>query len=74
MCDELACGREHVPPKCFFPEIKDLGKDYRINLIKVPSCDKHNSKTCKDDEYVLGVVAFHWRNNPIAYDLSLEFN
>ena len=29
MCDEIATSDEHVPPKCIFPEVKDLGIDYR---------------------------------------------
>ena len=50
MCDSIATTREHVPPKCLFPEKKDIGDDiYRQNLITVPSCDKHN--TSKSQEY-----------------------
>jgi hypothetical protein len=44
MCDRDASSREHVPPAAFFPEQKESpdGKDYRRNLITVPSCSKHN--------------------------------
>ena len=70
MCEKPATSREHVPPSCFFPEFKDLGADYRRNLITVPSCDDHNLKKSMDDEYILAVVAFHWRNNQIAYKQS----
>ena len=42
MCEERATSREHVPPKCIFPEAATYGKDVRRNLISVPSCDLHN--------------------------------
>lgn len=66
MCNMPATSREHVPPKCFFPEQKDLGKDYRKNLISVPSCDLHNSQRSKDDEYVQFVITSHYKNKPVA--------
>lgn len=55
MCEKEATSLEHVPPKCLFPEKKDLpeGIDFRKNLITVPSCDEHNSQKSKDDEYLL---------------------
>lgn len=55
MCEKEATSDEHVPPKCLFPEQKDIPKgfDFRRNLITVPSCDEHNSKKSKDDEYLL---------------------
>lgn len=43
-------NREHVPPRCFFPEKGK--KDYRVNLIKVPSCLKHNAGKSNDDQYM----------------------
>jgi hypothetical protein len=64
-CDELATTREHVPPKCLFPEGKDLtdGIDHRKNLITVPSCDAHNSQKCGDDEYLqLILIHGYFRN------------
>lgn len=51
-CDAPATGDEHVPPKCIFPE----DDQYRKNLIKVPSCDEHNLKKCKNDEYLKSVL------------------
>jgi len=68
MCDLSATSNEHVPPKCFFPEQKDVGrdKDYRRNLLSVPSCDLHNSEKSKDDEYLLFVITSHFENKPIA--------
>ncbi len=59
MCDQLRTSKEHVPPKCLFPEVsylKEMGLidlDLRKNLIKVPSCDAHNTEKSKDDEYLL---------------------
>lgn len=55
MCDGKSTSSEHVPPKCLFPEEKDLppGVDLRKSLITVPSCDLHNSKKSSDDEYLL---------------------
>lgn len=55
MCDEKSTSLEHVPPKCLFPEKKDLpkGVDLRKSLITVPSCDLHNSMKSNDDEYLL---------------------
>lgn len=45
-CGNAATGVEHVPPFCFFPE------GQRVDLFTVPSCDIHNHKKAKDDEYV----------------------
>ncbi|MFP3343460.1 hypothetical protein R0J87_13220 [Halomonas sp. SIMBA_159] len=65
MCDAPSTSREHVPPKCIFPEKKDSpkGVDFRKNLIKVPSCDRHNSHKSKDDEYLMFVLACAFRGN-----------
>lgn len=59
MCDEKKTSKEHVPPKCIFPEKKDLPKgfNFRKNLISVPSCDEHNSRKSTDDEYLMFVLA-----------------
>ena len=47
-----------MPPKCLFPESKDLpsGIDYRKDPITVSSCPAHNTKRSKDDEYLLYVL------------------
>ena len=67
MCEKGATGDEHVPPKCLFPEKKDLPElDLRKNLMSVPSCDEHNSLKSKDDEYLLFVLISHFDNNQIA--------
>jgi hypothetical protein len=68
MCDRVVTSNEHVPPKCFFPEKKDLppGLDYRVNLITVPSCDVHNLSKSADDQYLLMVILSHYENNIAA--------
>lgn len=50
-CGATAKTRDHVPPKCIFPD------DRRINLRTVPACEICNSKTKKDDEYFRMVLA-----------------
>lgn len=74
MCDQLAPTDDHIPPKCFFPEEKDIpkGKNYRDNLITVPACKEHNLKTSKDDEYIWAIVAFHWQNTPDIQEYSVK--
>lgn len=68
MCPAKATSREHVPPKAFFPENKDLpsGVNLRADLISVPSCDVHNTKKSKDDEYLAYVIVMHYENNSVA--------
>ena len=68
MCSAEATSKEHVPPKCLFPEAKDLGPgvDLRKNLITVPSCDVHNSDKSKDDEYLLFGLTLNILNNGAA--------
>ncbi len=43
-CGEAATSADHVPAKCFYP------KGMRGNLIKVPSCTKHNTELSTVDE------------------------
>ncbi|MGA2314924.1 MAG: hypothetical protein ABSG71_00905 [Thermodesulfobacteriota bacterium] len=67
MCAAPATGNEHVPPRCLFPERKDVpGLNLRKNLISVPSCETHNSRKSKDDEYLLFILISHFENNRIA--------
>jgi hypothetical protein len=67
-CDKISVSLEHVPPKCIFPEVKDMqdGNDYRKNLIKVPSCDLHNQAKSTDDQYLLLILLMGFFNNQIA--------
>jgi len=71
MCDALATSGEHVPPKCLFPERKDLpyGIDLRKNLLKVPSCDAHNSQKSHDDEYFLYILGGSFQINEVGRNL-----
>lgn len=68
MCDASVTSVEHVPPRCLFPEQKDLpeGEDLRKQLITVPSCDAHNLSKSKDDEYLLYALSMNIPNNPTA--------
>ena len=66
-CGSVATTKEHVPPKCLFPEKKDIGNNYRDNLITVPSCDLHNGKKSKDDEFLMVSLAGIFGNNSIGY-------
>jgi hypothetical protein len=69
MCDNPSVSKEHCPPKCVFPECKDAnGKDYRKDLITVPSCDDHNSAKSKDDEYLMMVLTSYFDNNKAAQE------
>lgn len=68
MCGALSTSKEHVPPKALFPEKSDLegGLNLRKSLIKVPSCDLHNSCKSDDDEYLMRVLTLGYQNNPTA--------
>ena len=67
-CGRVATSREHVPPECIFPERKDcFGEDYRKNLITVPSCDEHNLKKSKDDEFLMACVTPVVGNNGAGF-------
>src|SRR6266576_4429106 len=68
MCDKPATSHEHVPPKCIFPERKDTGgEDLRDQLMTVPSCDEHNTRKSKDDEFLMVSLAGILGNNSIGY-------
>lgn len=67
-CGAPATSKEHVPPACLFPEERDIKtRIFRNNLITVPSCDIHNAKKSKDDEFLMTVLAGIVGNNKIAY-------
>ena len=68
MCSEDADSREHVPPRNLFPESKDVGgRNFRSNLITVPSCSAHNSGKSSDDEFLMVSLAGIIGNNSIGY-------
>lgn len=67
-CGCPATSNEHVPPRCMFPEQKDtLGIDYRKNLITVPSCDEHNLRKSKADEFLMACITPVVDNNSVGY-------
>ena len=74
MCGEVATSEEHVPPKCVFPERKDLpnGVDLRKQLFTVPACDVHNTKKSRDDEYFLYVLASSFQINRVGRNQYLS--
>lgn len=50
-CEQPATTKEHVPPQSFFlPE-------HRINLMTVPSCERHNNDQSKDVEYTRNILS-----------------
>ncbi len=68
MCEQLATTREHVPPRCFFPEGKDTNNvNYRKDLITVPSCIKHNLFKTHLDAYLLFVITSQMNLNEIGF-------
>ena len=67
MCEQASTSKEHVPPRCLFPEAKDVRTDLRKQLITVPSCDQHNSHKSADDEFLLISLAGIIGNNSIGY-------
>ena len=68
MCNAPATSKEHVPPKCIFPERKDISTNvnYRKNLFKVPSCDLHNFQKSNDDEFFLYVLNISFQINGLG--------
>ncbi len=67
-CEGFATTREHAPPKCFFPEQRDVGRDLRKNLISVPSCAEHNTARSMDDQYVMTFVVMQFETIGVARD------
>ncbi|MEN5132573.1 hypothetical protein [Elizabethkingia anophelis] len=76
MCDNEAVSMEHVPPICLFPEMKDTkGINFRKNLIKIPSCDIHNSNKSDDDEFLLlSLTGLITNNNVGQYHFYTKVN
>ena len=69
-CSNPADSREHVPPRSLFPTASDTpnGKDYRSQLVTVPSCYLHNGAKSSDDEYLLCVLANSILGNNVGQD------
>lgn len=70
-CEKEATSMEHVPPRCLFPEDKDVktvfNKTFRERLITVPSCDEHNMQKSNLDEYLMVTLSGKVGNNGLAY-------
>jgi hypothetical protein len=62
-CGAKATSNDHLPPDTIFDDPKPS------NLITVPSCDLHNSKQSKDDEYFGIIIKTASAKNPIAEKL-----
>lgn len=61
-CEAIATTKDHIPPKCFFPEKKYLpsnSPDYRNQLITVDACSAHNNSRSSDDEYTAAVIVMN---------------
>jgi len=72
-CEKAATTKDHIPPKCFFPEKKYLSNsnpDYRSQLITVPSCSERNNFRSKDDEYTAAVIAMNSKSDLAFLSLS----
>lgn len=68
MFDSILISLDHVPPRSLFPESREVGgKDYRVNLITVPSCELHNSAKSHDDEFLMVSLSGIIGNNSIGY-------
>lgn len=68
LCGAPKYSDEHVPARCFFPE----DPKYRVNLIKVASCKKHNELTSMDDEYVRNIICMSIGNNAVAFQQFID--
>jgi hypothetical protein len=67
-CGAPATSDEHAPPRALFPKLKDSpdGRNYRLNLQTVRSCDVHNTQKSKEDEYLLYILVMSLPSNDIA--------
>ena len=61
-CEAIATTKDHIPPKCFFPEKKHLpgnSPDYRSQSVTAPACSAHNNSRSSDDEYTAAVIVMN---------------
>ena len=71
-CSRSPTSSEHVPPRCLFPKPGDVdGRDRRLNLITVPSCEDHNMLKSRDDEFLMVSIAGIIGNNSIGFRYRL---
>jgi len=65
-CDEKATTKEHVPPKCFFPD------DEKVQLITVGSCPLHNNAKSHNDTYALAHICMNSSPSNRSREIWLE--
>ena len=65
-CGNPSTSKEHLPPKCIFPDPRPS------TLITVPSCNLHNSKQSKDDEYFRWVITTASAESEVAENLIMK--
>ena len=66
LCGNPADTKDHIPPRCIFPDPKPT------DLITVPSCQECNSASQLDDEYFRWFVATASSEHPEALRLIRE--
>jgi len=72
MCDEEGTTKEHAPPISFFPDQESflsIGieiEDMRKNLIRVPSCPKHNTGKSGDDVFARNILVMNQGTNDVG--------
>lgn len=59
-CDAEPTTRDHVPPRCIFPE------NMRIELITVPSCKEHNNNESAGDEYIRNLATMNFQSSTVG--------
>jgi hypothetical protein len=74
MCEREATSKEHVPPKCLFPDGKDVGSnvDLRKNLITVPSCDLHNIHKSNHDAFLMYLLVCELKENHVVKAMLIK--
>jgi hypothetical protein len=73
-CEAIATTKDHIPPKCFFPDKKYLpskSPDYRSQLVTVPACSAHNNSRSSDDEYTAAVIVMNSKSY-LAFEMFMS--
>ncbi|WP_366654452.1 hypothetical protein [Fodinicurvata sp. EGI_FJ10296] len=75
-CDKIGIGREHIPPKGLFPDMRNAPIGYNkfrsLVMKTVPSCDEHNNKKASLDEvFIYQIVsAAKFKNNSAVENIA----
>lgn len=69
-CTKPAVSREHVPPRCFFPNSLASGDELGTARITVPSCHLHNGDKSQDDDFLRLVLLAGAKDPSAALDLT----